>query len=78
MSTQKKGAAQKNHPDNSVKQVQYTKIIVELNFTVREINGKPFEVPNQLRELFILKLAAFELNLETLLSDYPKIKGGNQ
>jgi len=74
----KKGAAQKSHPDNKVKQVKDTKTIINLISKLSKSNGKHFEVPPNLKELFILKLAAFELGLEVLLSDYLKTTGGIQ
>jgi hypothetical protein len=67
-----KRAAQIGSPNNSVKQAKNTKITVELDFKVSQSNGQPFPIPPNLRELFIVQLAAFELQLETLLNDAEK------
>jgi hypothetical protein len=69
-------AIKKAHPNGQtgikVKQAKNTKIIVELDFKVSQSNGQPFAIPPNLRELFIVQLAAFELQLETLLNDAEK------
>lgn len=68
--TIKEKAPAKAKAEKKVKQGEYTKIIVELNFEAREISGRRVPIPTHLQELFFAKLAAFELDLETILNKY--------
>lgn len=66
-----KRAAPIGSPNNSVKQAQYTKIFVDIEFKARTNKGEPFALdwlPDAAKRLIILKIAAFEIQIESIIN----------
>ncbi len=73
-----KRAAPIGSSNNSVKQAQCTKIIVEVEFKARQ-NGKIIALdflPDGVKNLIICKIAALEIEIESIVNR-PKVGGGN-
>jgi hypothetical protein len=76
--SKKREATQKSHPEK-VKQGENTKIIVSIEFKARQI-GKIIALdwlPDDVQKLIICKIAAFELQIESMVNQ-SKVGGGNE